>query len=82
MQQVYLKYKYEILEAIEEKKSPDELWKKVHNELKNLELAKLQNKINSENMPNQYNKQGFVHVLADDDESAQEVWWGDKRFED
>ena len=82
LQQVYLKYEDEILEAIEEKKSPDELWKKVHNELKILELTKLQNKINSENMPNQYNKQGFVHVLADDDESAQEVWWGDKRFED
>lgn len=81
LQQVYLKYKDEILEAIEEKKSPDELWKRVHNELKILELVKLQNRINSENMPNQYNKQGFVHVLADDDESAQEVWWGDKRFE-
>lgn len=81
LQQVYLKYKDEILEAIEEKKSPDELWKKVHNELKILELDKLKNKINEENMPNKYNKQGFVHVLADDEESEQEVWWGDKRFE-
>lgn len=81
LQQVYLKYKDEILEAIEEKSSPDELWKKVHKELKILELDKLKNKINIENMPNEYNKQGFVHVLADDKESAQEVWWGDKRFE-
>lgn len=82
LKQVYLKYKEEILEAISTKSSPNELWQKVHNELKNLELTKLQNKINTENMPNKYNKQGFVHVLADDEESAQEVWWGDKRFED
>lgn len=81
LKQVYLKYQEEILEAIEKKSSPDELWQKVHNELKILELNKLQNVINTENMPNKYNKQGFVHVLADDEESAQEVWWGDKRFE-
>lgn len=81
LQQVYLKYKDEILFALEENKSPDELWSKVHKELKTLELTKLTDKINPENMPNQYNKQGFVHVLADDKDSEQEVWWGEKRFE-
>lgn len=81
LQRAYLKYKDEILEALQHNDSPDELWIKVHNELKKLELDKVSDIINDECMPDEYNKQGFIHVLADSEFSSKEVWWGDKRFE-
>ena len=66
----------------EENKDSEELWKAVHKLLSELDLNKLKKRINDENLPNDINKQGFIHVLADEKTGEREVWWGDKRFEE
>lgn len=80
LKQVYLKYKDKVLECINSGKSPDELWVMVHNELKTIQLDKMKRHLNIDSMPDEYDKQGFIHVLANDMESEQEVWWGGKRL--
>lgn len=76
----YMKYKEGIIASYEEEKDTDKFWKYVHEELKKINFNKVKNRINDENMPNDVNKQGFIHVLADETDTEQEVWWGDKRF--
>jgi hypothetical protein len=65
----------------EEKKDSNELWKEVHDLLSKMDLNKLKKRINEENLPNDINKQGFVHVLANETTGDRDVWWGDKRIE-
>ena len=65
----------------EENRDSNELWKNVHNLLSKMDLNKLKQRINEENLPNDINKQGFVHILANETKKEREVWWGDKRSE-
>lgn len=76
----YMKYKEVLINEFAENKDSDAFLKAVHNSLSKLEYSKLKNKINEENMPNEINKQGFIHVAADDSNTEKEVWWGEKRF--
>lgn len=76
----YMKYKDLLINEYHEEKNSEKLFKTVHNSLKSLEFTKLKNIISENNMPNEVNKQGFIHILADDIESEREVWWGEKRL--
>ncbi|NFM77952.1 SIR2 family protein [Clostridium botulinum] len=77
----YMKYKELLINEFYGNKDSDSLLKFVHASLSKLEYSKLKNKINDENMPNDINKQGFIHVLADNSDTEKQVWWGDERFE-
>ena len=46
-----------------------------------IDYPKLKSLFKSENMPNEFDKQGFIHILADNIYDEKEVWWGEKRFE-
>lgn len=76
----YMKYKEGFVTFFEEEKDSDKFWSHVHEELKSIDLRKLKKRINEENLPNDFNRQGFIHILADESNTEQEVWWGDKRF--
>ena len=76
----YMKYKEGLITIFEEEKDVDKFWNHVHEELKTLDLKKLRKRINEENLPNDVNLQGFIHILADEAATDQEVWWGEKRF--
>ncbi|MEY8219515.1 ABC-three component system protein [Enterocloster aldenensis] len=78
----YMQYQRCFTTLFEENKDSEELWKAVHKLLSELDLNKLKKRINDENLPNDINKQGFIHVLADEKTGEREVWWGDKRFEE
>lgn len=78
----YMKYKEGMIEVYEESEDAEELWKYVHRGLKELNFNKISKSLNEENMPNEINKQGFIHVLADDRDSEHEVWWGGNRIAD
>lgn len=78
----YMKYKEILINEFYENKDSDTFLKSVHTSLSTLEYSKLKNKVNDENMPNDINKQGFIHVLADSSDTEKEVWWGEKRFEE
>lgn len=77
----YMKYKELLILEYGEEKDSGKFLKAVHNSLKNLEFTKLKNIISDDNMPNEINKQGFIHILADAIGAEKEVWWGDKRIE-
>ncbi|WXR60951.1 SIR2 family protein [Peptostreptococcaceae bacterium AGR-M142] len=76
----YMKYKALLISLYSDQKNSDIFLKAIHEELNKLEFAKLNKYISYENMPNEFNKQGFIHILADDFESENEVWWGEKRL--
>lgn len=78
----YMQYQKCYTSLFEENRNSNELWKAVHELLSSLDLNKLKKRINDENLPNDINKQGFIHILADDVTGEKEVWWGDKRFEE
>ncbi|MEA4988102.1 MAG: ABC-three component system protein [Anaerovorax sp.] len=77
----YMQYERCLTLLFDEKKDSNELWKEVHELLSKMDLNKLKKRINEENLPNDINKQGFVHILANETTGEREVWWGDKRFE-
>jgi len=77
----YMKYKEGLITVFEEERDAEKFWNNVHEELKTIDFNKLKNRINEENMPNEINRQGFIHILADEADMEQEIWWGDKRFE-
>lgn len=77
----YMKYKELLISTYEEDKDSKKFLKVVHKSLGNLEFTKLKKYISEDNMPNEINKQGFIHILADDMKSDKEVWWGEKRIE-
>ncbi|WP_084489529.1 ABC-three component system protein [Clostridiisalibacter paucivorans] len=76
----YMKYRELLISLYSDEKNSDNFFKAVHKAMIKLEFSKLNNRINYENMPNEINKQGFIHILADDLESEKEVWWGEKRL--
>lgn len=78
----YMQYQRCFTSIFEDKKDSEELWKAVHELLSKLDLNKLKKRINDENLPNDINKQGFIHVLADENTGERDVWWGEKRFEE
>lgn len=77
----YMKYKELLISTYEEDKDSKKFLKAVHKSLGNIEFTKLKKFISEDNMPNEINKQGFIHILADDMKSEKEVWWGEKRIE-
>lgn len=77
----YMQYEKCFASLFEERNDSNELWKGVHELLSKMDLNKLKSRINDENLPNDVNKQGFIHILADEVTGEREVWWGDKRFE-
>lgn len=77
----YMKFKELLISTYEENKDSQKFLKAVHKSLGNLEFTKLKKFISDDNMPNEINKQGFIHILADDTKSEKEVWWGAKRIE-
>lgn len=76
-----LKYKELFISIYEEDRDSEKFLKEVHKSLGNLEFTKLKKFISEDSMPNEINKQGFIHILADDTKSEKEVWWGEKRIE-
>ena len=77
----YLTYKEVYMNEFEENGDSNKLFKETNKELKQLCYPRLKNIFNDSNMPNTQDKQGFIHILADDISTHKEVWWGDKRFE-
>lgn len=77
----YMKYKEVLISTYEEDKDSERFLKEVHKSLGNLEFTKLKKFISEDSMPNEINKQGFIHILADEMKSEKEVWWGEKRIE-
>ncbi len=77
----YLKYKDIYIQEFEENNDSNKLFKEINKELKKLDYPKLKSLFKSENMPNEFDKQGFIHILADNIYDEKEVWWGEKRFE-
>lgn len=77
----YLTYKEVYMDKFEDNHDSNELLKETNKELKKLDYPRLQNIFNHTNMPTSLDKQGFIHILADDIKSEKEVWWGEKRFE-
>lgn len=77
----YMKYRELLISLYSEDKNSGNFFKAVHEALNKLEFTKLNKVISCDNMPNEINKQGFIHILADSIQSEKEVWWGEKRFE-
>jgi hypothetical protein len=76
----YLKYKDLLIKIYEVHKDSDDFLQSVHNALSGLNFDRVENYLNK-NMPNEENKKGFIHLVADDENSQQSVWWGEKRLE-
>ncbi len=76
----YLKYKDLLIQVYEGHKNSDEFLQSVHNALSILNFNHVE-KFLDKNMPNEANKKGFIHLVADDEKSQQPVWWGEKRFD-
>lgn len=77
----YLTYKEVYMDKFEDNHDSNELLKETNRELKKLDYPRLENIFNHTNMPTSLDKQGFIHILADNIKSEKEVWWGEKRFE-
>lgn len=76
----YMKYKELFINEFVENKDSDLFLKNVHNSLTKTEFTKLNKKLSTEHMPIEINRQGFIHVLANNDSTEKEVWWGDNRL--
>lgn len=76
----YMKYKQLLINEYQENKNSNSFIKSVHSSLSKLEFLKIKKLIDEESMPNEINKQGFIHIAADNNNEEKEVWWGEKRF--
>jgi NAD-dependent SIR2 family protein deacetylase len=77
----YMKYKQLLIDEYAEHKNSNQFLRSVHSSLGKIEFPKLKKLIDDESMPNEVNKQGFVHVIADNNNNTEkEVWWGEKRI--
>lgn len=71
----YLEYQDLLIRIYEVYENSEEFLKSVHAALKTLDCSRTE-KILGQKVPLDFNKQGFIHVLADDKKTDNEVWWG------
>ena len=77
----YTNYQDLFISVFNQFKDSEKFLKCVHDALKGIEFKRLEKILETDYMPLEINKQGFIHVLADDISTENEVWWGEKRFE-
>lgn len=77
----YLKYQDLFIRVFNEYKDSEMFIKIVHEVLASLDYSRVEKIISKDYMPSEINKQGFVHILADENLEDKEIWWGEKRFE-
>ncbi len=78
LRKVLTKYKERLNDTYKEYGDSQEFLKVVHETLKNIDFGRLANSISVNEISDEDENRGLIHVLADDEKKR--VWWGEKRI--
>lgn len=79
--QVFMEYQEVLSESYLEHSDSELFLKEVHKILKNIDYGRYK-EIMQDNQTTHQENRGFIHVLADDYNENNKVWWGAKRFDE
>jgi NAD-dependent SIR2 family protein deacetylase len=77
----YMEYEKTLIDVYNVHKDSDAFLHSVHKALSKLQYPRIEKILSRNTMPLEINKQGFIHLIADDKDADNDVWWGGNRVE-